>query len=96
MDQKNRHSQNISAARERVIARCRELAALSRPHARRRTPEPDEGFIAVQRTIDAIDQLVGRDGRVATGKLLSFPARPRQVPPIPDIEPRRVRFRAGG
>ena len=54
MHQKIDHVEKLSTARERVIAECRKLAALSSPHERHRFVAADEGFIAVQNTIDQI------------------------------------------
>jgi hypothetical protein len=73
MDQKSDHLKKLSTARERVIAECRKLAALSKPHERRRSE--DEGFIAVQNTIDEINRVLTGKTPMPSGKLLSFPTR---------------------
>jgi hypothetical protein len=64
MDQKSEHFNKLSTARDRVIAECRKLATLNGPHERHRSEELDEGFIAVQNTIDEIN-------RVLTGETTS-------------------------
>jgi hypothetical protein len=80
MDQKNEHLKKLSKARDRVIAECRKLAALNRPPERRRSAELDEGSIAVQHTIDEINKVLSGKTPIASGKLLSFPARTLHPP----------------
>ena len=81
MDQKSEHLKKLSTARERVVAECHKLAALGRPHERRRPEEMDEGLIAIQNTIDAIDRVLSRKTPITSGKLLSFPTRALRQPP---------------
>ena len=78
MDRKSEHLKKLSAARERLISECLKLVALSRPREHRR--EVDEGLIAVQNTIDAIDLVLGGKTPIASGKLLSFPTRTLHQP----------------
>ena len=85
MDQKSEHLRKLSTARERVVAECHKLAALGRPHERRRPEEMDEGLIAIQNTIDAIDRVLGGKTPITSGKLLSFPTRTLHRPPAMNI-----------
>jgi hypothetical protein len=80
MDQKSEHLKKLSKARERVIAECRKLSALSGPHEHRRLEELDQGSIAVQNTIDEINRLLSGKTPIASGTLLSFPTRTLQQP----------------
>jgi hypothetical protein len=99
MDQKFKHSRELHAARERVIAQCRKLAAVSGPDGHRRGPEElGDDVIAVENTIAAIDRLLG--GKIASGKVLSFPTKTRQPPQLPTMSTNglrrpRTRFQAG-
>jgi hypothetical protein len=60
MDQKNEHFKKLSTARERVIVKCRKLAALSTPHEISSSEELNEGFIAVQNTIYEINRVLAK------------------------------------
>jgi hypothetical protein len=66
MDTKNEHVKNLSAARERLIIERRALASeLAKPYERVLTSECREKFIAVQKTIEAIDLALADEKHIA-------------------------------
>ena len=66
MDKESEHIKTLSAARERLIAERRALAdQLAKPYERVKTSECREKFIAVQKTIEAIDLALADEKQIA-------------------------------
>ena len=66
MDKESEHIKTLSAARERLIAERRALAdQLAKPYERVKTSECREKFIAVQKTIEAIDLALADEKQIS-------------------------------